>query len=198
MAVLKSDSPLPPLPGGVLPPAPTVGLDAPNQPSPDESRPTEGITVEDTPPGIEAHRAQEIIDDPAAVLGVGPVAPKKRKIASRWDKAKYVIRPTVVDPLKVGVYGTAGFIAVGAVYGAATSATVGAGMIGGFVVGSFVLPPAVAVVAAVGVLRSFSRLFTSREALTDRIEKRRQNALLKEHGIVSRKQIQKRKRRFRS
>lgn len=181
MAVLKKDSSLPPLPGGVLPPAPESDHRLPPLDQKDSP-------VEDTPPGIEAHRAQKIITNPAAILGVGPLAPKKRRIMSRWEKTKHVIRPTVVDPLKVGAWGTVGFVAVGAAYGAVTSATIGAGMLGGFVMGGFMLPPVVGVVAAVGVVRSIARLVTPRSKLTvtiaDRAERKRQKAVLKENGII--------------
>lgn len=188
MVVLKNNASAEEL--GILPPLPPqapLPADAPRPSTEQAVTPHPSTEHAEVPEPEESaiSKAKTIIDSPAAVLGVGPVAPPKRRIASRWQKAKFVFSPLIVAPLKVGVYGSLGFMALGAGAGALMSSmTIMGGVTIGAATGSFVIPPAVALTIAIGVCRSFGRMFVSRTRLADKLEIRRQKEVLKRNGIV--------------
>ena len=114
-----------------------------------------------------------ILNQPAIGLSFGPRALEKRRVASRWRKALYVVSPLVVTPLAAGVGTTVGALVLGAAAGALMP---GMGFNTGIVYGSiaaFQFAPMATLAATVAsVVQATSRMRISRTALAQKLDAR--------------------------
>lgn len=130
------------------------------------------------PAPTDSEKVRKILSNPDMTVGMGSRPPDKRRVASWWQKTRYVLTPLLIMPVAAGLAGTVGFVGLGMVAGALIPGMgVNAGLVAGAMATSVVVPTAMSVLQIVGVMQAVSRLKTSRKDLADILDRRRNKKL---------------------